>query len=149
LLGSAGKRRTAVRFFFCSFQTSQIFVYFSSVILLGNFVKHTGELLILTTVAETDQATVFARGLVEARLAACVSVLPGATSFYRWKSEAIAEDREIMLLIKTHRQKLTEVEAYFREHHPYECPEFVMLDVETSEGYGRWLRGELEIKAES
>jgi len=109
-------------------------------------VKHNGELLILTTMAEAERAAAFARGLVEARLAACVSVLPGATSFYRWKSETISEDREIVLLIKTHRQKLSEVEAYFREQHPYECPEFVVLDAAMSEGHGGWLRGELRIE---
>jgi periplasmic divalent cation tolerance protein len=112
-------------------------------------VQVAGDVLVLTTVAEAEQAATFARGLVEARLAACVSVLPGATSFYRWKSEAITEDREIVLLIKTHRHKLTEVEAYFRAHHPYECPEFVVLDAATSEGYSAWLRNELQIKAES
>jgi len=109
-----------------------------------------GELLILTTLDDAEKAAEFARGLVDARLAACVSVLPGARSFYRWQSEEIREDAEHVLLIKTHRDKLTQVEKFFRDRHSYDCPEFLALDAAgISPAYRDWLWRELNLNQNS
>ena len=103
-----------------------------------------GELVVVTTLDDENKARQFAHLLVEQRLAACVTVLPEARSYYRWQSDEIRSDSEIVLLIKTHRERLQVLEQYFREHHPYECPEIIALDAaELSAGYRDWLRTEL------
>ena len=82
--------------------------------------------VVLTTLsAQTDAAT-FARMLVAERLAACVNVLPAMMSVYRWKGE-IEEDSEQQLLIKTTSDCVAALEAKFRELHPYELPEFLVI----------------------
>jgi periplasmic divalent cation tolerance protein len=109
----------------------------------------TEERVVFTTLATPEQAASFARALVDVRLAACVSIYGGATSFYRWQSEVISEDVEQVLMIKTHQSKLTALEEYFARYHPYECPEFLVVDVAAvSSAYGKWLRDELRITAD-
>ncbi len=105
------------------------------------------ELIVLTTVADKEQAAAFGRGAVERHLAACVTCLPGAFSFFRWESDAVGEESEIVLLIKTHRQRLAELEEYFTAEHPYELPEFIVLKpAAVSELYGVWMRSELHLE---
>jgi periplasmic divalent cation tolerance protein len=95
-------------------------------------------LIVLCTVPDEETAERIARGLVEARLAACVNGIPGLKSYYRWKGK-IAVDPEIQLLIKTQRARFEELAAWVRAHHPYEVPEIVALSVEqVSESYLRW-----------
>ncbi|MDD5087690.1 MAG: divalent-cation tolerance protein CutA, partial [bacterium] len=86
--------------------------------------------------------------LVEARLAACATVLPEARSFYRWgENDAIQDDREAVVFIKTHREKLAALEEFFRAHHPYDCPELVVVDIASlSESYRDWLRRQLHLE---
>jgi periplasmic divalent cation tolerance protein len=104
------------------------------------------EIIVLTTVTDREAATVLGRGLVEERLAACVTALPGAFSFFRWESEAVGEEAEVLLFIKTHRAKLAELERYFQTAHPYDVPEFIVLQPEAvSAAYGDWMRSELHI----
>ena len=57
-------------------------------------------LIVLTTVSESREAETLARKIVEAKLAACVQILPPIISVYSWKDE-IEKDSEILLLIKT------------------------------------------------
>ncbi|MCX6601499.1 MAG: divalent-cation tolerance protein CutA [bacterium] len=98
----------------------------------------------LTTVASAEQAAALAEALLQNRLAACVTVLPGALSNYRWKGEAFLSEPEQVLLIKTHREKLTELESFFAAHHPYECPELLAFDAaHVSEAYARWMHEQL------
>jgi periplasmic divalent cation tolerance protein len=94
--------------------------------------------IILTTLGADADAASFARVLVDERLAACVNVLPPMTSIYRWKG-SIEEDRELQLVIKTSRERVAAIEARFRELHPYELPEFIVLDVKTSAPYLAWI----------
>ncbi|MBU0508619.1 divalent-cation tolerance protein CutA [bacterium] len=103
-----------------------------------------GELLLITTLDSEESATGFARGLIESRLAACATVLPGGRSFYRWGDDTVRDDPEVVVLIKTHRSKLSEIERYFREYHPYDCPELIGLDLSAiSPAYRDWLQREL------
>lgn len=96
--------------------------------------------LVLTTVGDAEAAARLASRLVEARLAACVSVQPGLRSTYRWKGEVVTED-ELLVLIKTSVQRLDELRRVLLEEHPYEVPEFLALDVgEVPEAYAAWLR---------
>ena len=82
--------------------------------------------LVLTTLGAGADAAAFARTLVDERLAACVNVLPAMTSIYRWKG-AVEEDREQQLVIKTTPGRVAALEARFRDLHPYEVPEFLVL----------------------
>ena len=80
-----------------------------------------------------------AEALIEARLAACVNVLPVMESIYRWKG-AIERDRERQMVIKTSRQQVDGLWQRLRDLHPYDVPEFVVLPiVDGSEPYLRWI----------
>ena len=94
--------------------------------------------VVLTTLSASTDAVAFARVLVTDRLAACVNVLPAMTSLYRWKG-AIEEDTEQQLVIKTTSDRVAAIEARFRELHPYELPEFIVLSAEASVAYAAWL----------
>lgn len=73
-----------------------------------------------------DRAEALASAIVEARLAACVNVLPGLRSVYRWK-DAVQRDDEALLIIKTAQERFAALEAFVRAHHPYELPEIVAV----------------------
>jgi periplasmic divalent cation tolerance protein len=95
--------------------------------------------IVLTTVTSDFDARPLARELVEQRLAACVDIIPGVTSFYRWK-ESITEDGEQILVIKTVDDNLHDLREALFARHPYEVPEFVVLAVGSmSDAYGGWL----------
>lgn len=97
--------------------------------------------LILTTCASREEAERIARSLVEKRLAACVNIVPGLTSIYRWQ-HAVESASEILLLIKTRSTLVEAVEAAVGTLHSYEVPEFLVLTPESAgEPYLRWLLG--------
>jgi periplasmic divalent cation tolerance protein len=98
----------------------------------------TGDLiLILTTMPDDDRADVLARTLVDERLAACVTVHAPMTSTYRWQGRVEVE-RERQIVIKTTRVGLAALEARLRVLHPYELPEFVVIDASSSDAYAAW-----------
>jgi periplasmic divalent cation tolerance protein len=84
--------------------------------------------ILCTAPAAGDTAATLARGLVEARLCACVNIFPGLRSFYRWQG-AVQDDAEVQLVIKTRRALVGEVEAWIRKNHPYTVPEVLALEV--------------------
>jgi periplasmic divalent cation tolerance protein len=95
--------------------------------------------VVLCTVPDSAVAERLARGLVEAKLAACVNVVSALRSFYAWKGE-IHDDTELQLLIKTRGERLDAIGAYLEEHHPYEVPEILHVPVAGgSASYLRWL----------
>lgn len=95
--------------------------------------------IVLSTAASPEEAARVSRELVERRLAACVSCLPGLLSVYRWQ-DAVEEADEILLLIKTSTENLPALEAALLELHSYEVPEFLVLPVAAgSQGYLDWL----------
>ena len=80
-----------------------------------------------------------AAALVEERLAACVNILGGVHSVYRWQG-AVEEASEVLLLIKTRVEKLEALEAAVRRLHSYEVPEFLILQSDGgSDAYLRWI----------
>jgi periplasmic divalent cation tolerance protein len=99
--------------------------------------------LVLTTLGADADAQTIARTLVSERLAACVNVLSPMTSVYRWKGN-VEVDREQQLVMKTTPERVDALEARLRQLHPYELPEFLVLDASGSEGYLRWVRESLE-----
>jgi periplasmic divalent cation tolerance protein len=105
-----------------------------------------GECIVQTTIDHDDKAEVFARGLLDARLCACVTRLPAGVSMYRFESTEITVEPEIVLLIKTHEHKLNELEAYFRQHHPYTVPEILVFRADSvAASYSAWLHEELRL----
>ena len=96
-------------------------------------------ILILTTMPDDDRADALARTLVEERLAACVNLHAPMTSTYRWQGRLEVE-RERQVVIKTSRACIAALEARLRSLHPYELPEFVVIDAAGSEAYARWVQ---------
>lgn len=95
--------------------------------------------LVLVTCPATHAETL-ARTLVERRLAACVNILPGVTSVYRWQS-AVQTAQETQLLIKTTAARYAALEEAVRELHPYELPEIIAVDIAMGlPAYLNWLR---------
>lgn len=85
-------------------------------------------LLVLTTLPDRPAAETLAAALVEARLAACVSILAPCRSVYRWR-ETVETADEIPLLIKTTDGCYPALEAAIRAAHPYDLPEVIALPV--------------------
>ena len=102
-------------------------------------------LLLLCTCPDAETAAKIARALVEERLAACVNRVAGVASVYRWREE-IHEDSEVLLLIKTPRDRLEALRARLVELHPYELPELIALDVVAGHvPYLDWLREQTRV----
>lgn len=85
-------------------------------------------ILVLTKLPDRDSARAMARMLVEARLAACVSVGAAVESLYHWRGE-IEMAEEVGLSAKTTAGRYAEVEAAIRSAHPYELPEIVAVPI--------------------
>jgi periplasmic divalent cation tolerance protein len=80
-----------------------------------------------------------AAALVEERLAACVNVLPEMTSYFRWRG-AVEQAEERQVVVKTTRARLHALRERLLEVHPYELPEFLVVDAaEASDAYARWV----------
>jgi periplasmic divalent cation tolerance protein len=100
------------------------------------------DVLVVLCTIPPDRARPFAESLVEARLAACVNVLPTMRSIYRWKGE-IASDDECQLVIKTTRDRWDALSQFVKQHHGYEVPELLAVDVTRAPPeYSSWLRGQ-------
>jgi periplasmic divalent cation tolerance protein len=99
-------------------------------------------LLVLCTCPDADSAARIARTLVGERLAACVNRVPGLTSLYRWQGE-IHEDNEVLLLIKTRRERFEALRARIVELHRYDVPEVIALEIAAGHApYLEWLHTE-------
>lgn len=97
-------------------------------------------LILITTFADAETARQIGTQLVESQLAACVNVLPGVESIFRWQGE-VQLDAEAIALIKTTRGRLVELETWLQTHHPYEVPEILVLTPESgSARYAQWVR---------
>lgn len=99
--------------------------------------------VVLITGPRGRKADALAKGLVAARLAACVNVVPGVASHYVWK-ERQRRDAESLLIVKTSVAKLPALARWIAAHHPYAVPEVLALKVDSgSKSYLSWLAGEL------
>ncbi len=98
-----------------------------------------GALVVLCSIGSADDAEHLARALVERRLAACVNVVPGVVSLYRWKGR-VERDEERLLVIKTRAERFEELRDALVALHPYELPELIALPVSAGhEPYLAWL----------
>ena len=99
-------------------------------------------LVVLCTFPDVEKARQTGTALVEAQLAACVNLLPGIESIYRWQG-AVERAGEVLAVFKTMAEAWPSFEQRLRELHPYEVPEIVALKPEqVAESYARWVIGE-------
>jgi periplasmic divalent cation tolerance protein len=101
----------------------------------------TDKLVVLVTCSSPAEARRIARAVVEARLAACVNIVPGAVqSIYRWKGK-VESARERLLLIKTSRRYLAKLRKTVERLHSYDVPEFIALPIAAgSPAYLAWVQ---------
>jgi periplasmic divalent cation tolerance protein len=98
------------------------------------------ETVTLVTCRDLRQARAIARALVGERLAACVNVVPGVASIYRWQGK-VEEAKEVLLLVKSTSARARALEARVKALHSYTVPEVVTLKIQGgSADYLRWLR---------
>lgn len=98
-----------------------------------------GGVVVLSTVGKAEDAERIAHALVERRLAACVNVVAGVRSVYRWKGR-VEEDEERLLVIKTRRDRFEALKEALVALHPYELPEAIVLAIEAGHApYLGWL----------
>ncbi|MBI3071863.1 MAG: divalent-cation tolerance protein CutA [Deltaproteobacteria bacterium] len=96
----------------------------------------------LVTVPNIDVARNVANALVEARVAACVNIVPGVESIYRWEGKMCA-DAELLLIAKVRTSRASEVIKVVEENHPYSCPEVLFLEIRDGRAqYLDWVRTE-------
>lgn len=95
--------------------------------------------IVLITCPDLAAARSLGRALVDRRLAACVNVIPGVTSIYRFEG-TVHEDSEALLVCKTVQERVEALEAALRELHPYDVPECITLTPSRVEKkYLEWL----------
>jgi len=95
--------------------------------------------LVLTTFSSMEDAARVVRTLVEEKLAACGTMVPGARSIYFWEGK-IEDSQEICVTLKTPVEKAAQLEARLRALHPYETPEIIALDPAAVSGdYAAWV----------
>ena len=90
----------------------------------------------LSTAPSVEVAAEIARALVGERLAACVNIVPGVRSIYRWRG-AISDDAEVLCVIKTRADRVDALRARLVQLHPYDVPELVVLSV--ADGHAPYL----------
>jgi periplasmic divalent cation tolerance protein len=111
--------------------------------------KASEAVLVLTTAGDDAAAAELARALVNENLAACVS-RSTVRSVYRWEAgaeapaevskQSVCEEDEVMLVIKTSRSRVEEMEKRLLELHPYDTPELVRIEpAHVDARYLEWL----------
>jgi periplasmic divalent cation tolerance protein len=107
------------------------------------------EMLIISTVDTMDLAREIAFAIVQEGKAACVNIVPGIRSIYRWE-EKICDDPELLLLIKTSEENFEQVRSRIRQLHTYEIPEVIAIPITSGDpDYLNWLRAQVNARTES
>jgi periplasmic divalent cation tolerance protein len=105
----------------------------------------TDKIVVLSACDSEESAAALARTLVEQRLAACVNIVPGARSIYRWQGK-IEDTTEWLLIIKSRRDLFAQLREAIAKTHSYEVPEVLALPVvDGSEAYLAWLDREITV----
>jgi periplasmic divalent cation tolerance protein len=100
--------------------------------------------IVLCTVPDEGSARQIAFALVEERLAACVNIVPGISSVYRWKG-AVETNAELLLIIKTSAKVYLQLQDRVRALHPYELPEVIAVTIgQGLPEYLAWIKNSLE-----
>lgn len=99
-----------------------------------------GLLEVHTTFPDGDKAAEIARTLVQEGLAACAQLVPHVTTIFRWEG-MLRHESEVLCLLKTSRERWTDLRDRLIELHPYDTPEVVALPLELScFKYSTWVR---------
>lgn len=105
--------------------------------------SHADAIVVLCTAPDEACAQELARQVLSARLAACVTLLPGITSFYHWQGE-LQQNSEVQLLLKSNTQHQQALLNCLKTHHPYQTPELLVLPVTHGDSeYLLWLSASL------
>jgi periplasmic divalent cation tolerance protein len=95
--------------------------------------------LVLVTAPDIKTARKLAKVCLDSRVAACVNIIPRLESHYWWQGK-IEQGKELLLLIKTTRERLRELEQCVLANHPYDTPEFIVLPIEAgNKRYLAWI----------
>jgi periplasmic divalent cation tolerance protein len=101
-----------------------------------------GVRVVLVTAPDVETAARIGRTLVEERLAACVNVVPGLRSIYRWEGR-VEDEAEVLMLVKTEAARCRALAARVKDLHPYDVPEVLELPAAGgSAAYIEWVRTE-------
>jgi periplasmic divalent cation tolerance protein len=99
---------------------------------------------IYTTFSDFEEAKKVGKQILEEKLAACVNIIPGVTSIYRWKGQ-VMEEQELVMWIKTSESLIEEVKKLLNEVHSYELPAFAVYKIDSgSEKYLQWINDETQ-----
>lgn len=102
----------------------------------------TEAMVVLCTFPDAEKARQIGTHLVEKQYAACINMLPGVESFYRWEGK-FCHEQEVLMVIKTSRRSFPTMSAELKSLHPYDEPEIVAMPVaDGSAGYLSWLLDE-------
>jgi len=103
--------------------------------------------VVFSTAPSAGEAERLARALLQERLIACASLVPGVTSLYRWQG-AVQKDAEVLMVMKTRRGRVPGLLERLSALHPYEVPEALALPVvDGLPAYCRWVMDETEYEA--
>ena len=83
---------------------------------------------IFSTAPKEEEAKKIANDLVSKKVVACVNIIPGLRSIYRWKGK-ICDEREVMMVMKTKDSLVEDVKKELKSLHSYECPELIVLPI--------------------
>jgi periplasmic divalent cation tolerance protein len=99
-------------------------------------------LVALCSVPNEETAKALSQSILEARLAACVSRLPGVQSQYWWQG-VLETAEETLLIIKTTALQVDALKAHIQKNHPYETPELIFVPIESAlDSYALWINNE-------
>ena len=102
-----------------------------------------GAIVVWTAMSDGKLAEKLAGELVRKKLAACVSLVPGAVSTYRWKGK-IERTREVLVMVKTSSVRWKALQKFVLSRHPYELPELIAVRVSAgSKKYLNWIDSSL------
>ena len=100
-------------------------------------------LVVITSLPNIEVAKSLARTLVEGNLAACVQLLDGMQSIYRWEGK-VCQEHEVLLSAKTTASKWLEISSFIQNQHPYDVPEILAFSPEQyAPQYGEWVQAEV------
>lgn len=106
--------------------------------------EHPDVLLTLITVPNRETAERIADELLQRKLAACVNIIPGITSHYRWQDK-LERDTELLLIVKTTHAVFDELRDAVIKLHPYDLPEIIGINVVRGmEEYLKWVIAEVK-----
>ena len=97
--------------------------------------------LVLVTHPSKEHAERITRGVIDAKLAACVLVAD-VKSFYNWEGK-LNEDEEVVTLLKTSTEKVADLEKYIEANHDYDIPAIISFQANANKGYANWVKEQI------